>query len=51
MDSYDIKYDTIQQEFYIFSKNDNRPSIGSFKTAAMAIDFAEQRVVSLDKRS
>ena len=44
-ENYNISYDEIQQEFYITSKDDNRPQIGSFKTAADAIDFAERRVM------
>lgn len=30
--------------FFVFSKEDNRPRIGSFETAAEALKFAQDRV-------
>ncbi len=44
MDGYDIKYDQFSKEFAIYSKEDGRPVIMGFKTAADAINFAENRV-------
>jgi len=44
MEHFNIEYDEFQQEYYITSKKDGRPQIGSFKTARDAIEFATQRV-------
>ena len=44
MENYNISYDEIGQGFYITSKKDNRPMIGSFDVASEAIEFAEIRV-------
>jgi hypothetical protein len=44
LQNYNIDYDEISEEFYITSKQDDRQMIGSFETAADAIEFAEIRV-------
>jgi len=44
MEHFNIEYDEFQQEYYITSKKDGRPQIGSFETARDAIEFATQRV-------
>jgi len=51
MEHFNIEYDEFQQEYYITSKKDGRPQIGSFKTARDAIEFADKRVNFEEKQN
>ncbi len=51
LEVFDIKYDTYEKKFFIFSKEDNRPTIGGFETASDAITFADKRVIKEDSKN
>ena len=41
-EKYEIKYSEAQERYFIFMKDDDTPTVGSWEYAANAIAFAEK---------